>query len=70
MSKVRLFIVSVSCVLVLTGCSDGHYRYNCQDPANWETADCKPPVCSVSGSCPEDLVGTDIFNSANPTATK
>jgi hypothetical protein len=49
--------------LVLTGCGyDGHYRYPCQDPANWENAECKPPVCTVNGACPEDLVGTDIVN--------
>lgn len=48
----------------LTGCGlgDGRYRYPCQDPTNWETADCKPPVCEVNGYCPVDLVGEDIFN--------
>jgi hypothetical protein len=43
--------------LALTGCSDGSFRYPCQDPANWEKAECKPPVCTVNGACPEDLVG-------------
>lgn len=46
----------------LTGCSDGTYRYPCQDPANWETADCKPPICEVNGYCPVDLVGEDVYN--------
>ena len=45
-------------VLLLTGCGyDGHYRYPCQDPANWEKEECKPPICVVNGACPEDLVG-------------
>jgi hypothetical protein len=35
------------------------YRYACQDPANWETAECKPPVCTASGTCPENLVTLD-----------
>lgn len=42
--------------VLLTGCGyDGHYRYPCQDPAKWETAECKPPICTVSKTCPEDL---------------
>jgi len=49
--------------LVLTGCGyDGHFRYPCQDPANWESAECKPPLCTVNGACPEDLVGEDVIN--------
>lgn len=45
--------------LLLSGCGyDGFYRYPCQDPANWEKEECKPPVCTVNGACPEDLVGS------------
>jgi len=48
---------------LLAGCGyDGHYRYPCQDPANWEKVECKPPLCTVAGACPEDLVGTDVIN--------
>lgn len=51
--------------LHLTACSfDGKFRYPCQDPANWENAECKPPICTVNGACPEDLVG-DLFNQEN-----
>ena len=51
----KLLILTFS-ALVLTGCGyDGSYRYPCQDPANWETAECKPPICTASGSCPVDL---------------
>ena len=43
-------------LLLLTGCSyDGSYRYPCQDPANWELAECKPPLCTVNKTCPADL---------------
>jgi hypothetical protein len=45
---------------LLSGCGyDGHFRYPCQDPANWETAECKPPVCTANGACPEDLVSQE-----------
>lgn len=48
---------------LLSGCGyDGHFRYPCQDPLNWETAECKPPICTTNGACPEDLVGSDIIN--------
>ena len=51
---------------LLTGCGyDGHYRYPCQDPANWEKAECKPPLCTVAGACPEDLVGADVINTTS-----
>jgi hypothetical protein len=62
--KVGSIFVASMLALVLTGCSlgDGRYRYPCQDPANWETAECKPPVCEVNGYCPVDLVGEDVFN--------
>ena len=31
------------------------FRYPCQDPANWGSAECKAPVCSVTKTCPEDI---------------
>lgn len=44
-------------MLSLSGCRyDGHYRYPCQDPVNWENSECKPPICTANGACPEDLV--------------
>ncbi len=51
-------------LFMLTGC-DGSFRYPCQDPANWESADCKPPICTVNGACPEDLVDLDKLNNSN-----
>ena len=56
-------LASIFLVAALSSCGyDGHYRYPCQDPANWNTKDCKPPVCTANGACPEDLVGTDVVN--------
>ena len=53
---IRNIIGSCLLAFVLTGCGyDGHYRYPCQDPLNWENAECKPPICTANGACPEDL---------------
>lgn len=54
----KLLVVALLC-LPLTACGyDGFYRYPCQDPKNWETPECKPPICSAAGACPVDLVKT------------
>ena len=54
--KKLLFISAV----LLAGCGyDGGYRYECQDPANWEAPQCQKPVCEVDGSCPDVLLGFD-----------
>jgi outer membrane lipopolysaccharide assembly protein LptE/RlpB len=38
----------------MAGCDD-HYRYFCQNPRNWEKIDCKSPICTASGTCPDEL---------------
>jgi len=44
-------------VFVLSSCGfDGNYRYGCQDPDAWGDEDCKPPKCTVWGTCPDMLV--------------
>ena len=46
--------------LSLTSCGyQGFFRYPCQDPKNWETAECKPPICTATQTCPVDLVKTN-----------
>jgi hypothetical protein len=52
----------LTCMLALTLSScgyDGGFRYPCQDPTNWEKAECKPPICTALQACPEDLVKID-----------
>ena len=45
-------------LLGLTACGyDGGYRYSCQDPANWDKAECNSPICDAEGSCTKDLIG-------------
>ena len=51
-------------LLALSSCGyNGSYRYSCQDPDNWGTKECVPPLCSADGNCTETLLGFD------PTAT-
>ena len=71
MKKLLSVLTSSMLVLALSACGfgDGSYRYPCQDPANWEKTDCKPPVCEVNGYCPVDLVGEDIFNGTSKDDT-
>ena len=40
--------------LVLSACED-RFRYKCQDPANWEATECKPPICTATQTCPDDV---------------
>ncbi len=45
-------------LVFLTGCED-RFRYPCQDPENWELDECKPPICTATATCPEQLVKTE-----------
>ncbi len=57
MTKLRILLLSTTLALGLSGCGyEGRFRYPCQDPKNWESAECKPPICTANGACPEDLV--------------
>lgn len=64
MKKIKSVGAAVSAVLLalsLTACTNpeslNRYRYPCQDPVNWEKAECNPPVCEASGLCTKDLLG-------------
>ena len=58
MKKLLPIALSGILMLSLTACGyDGNYRYPCQDPLNWEKAECNPPVCEASGTCTKDLLG-------------
>jgi len=61
MKKLAVFLGSTILVLGLSSCGyNGQFRYPCQDPANWETPECKPPVCTATQTCPVDLIKTPI----------
>lgn len=46
-------------LLLIAGCED-HYRYPCQDPANWNTEECQRPRCEAEGICPDQLTGREV----------
>lgn len=46
-------------LLLVAGCED-HYRYPCQDPANWNTEECQRPQCEAEGICPDQLTGREL----------
>jgi hypothetical protein len=49
----RLLLLFV--FLALVACED-RFRYKCQDPQNWELAECKPPICTATATCPDQLI--------------
>ena len=42
-------------LLCLVGCQD-RFRYECQDPASWNSAQCQKPQCEVTRTCPDLLL--------------
>lgn len=44
-------------LMMVVGC-DGHYRYPCQDPNNWDKAECNNEVCKAEGECTADVLGS------------
>lgn len=69
MSKKLISIISATVLAVtLSGCGyDGHYRYPCQDPENWENVECQPPICEAAGTCTKDLLGYDPLATESAT---
>jgi hypothetical protein len=54
-TKTAKSLILLVVALCLTGCED-RFRYTCQDPTNWNNAECKPPICTATGTCPEMLI--------------
>jgi len=68
MSKLRIFLLSTILALGLTSCGyQGFYRYPCQNPDNWEKAECNPPICEASGTCTKDMIKTSPESNLNTT---
>jgi hypothetical protein len=73
MKQLKLGFAAILAVLLtisLSGCTSpeslNRYRYPCQDPVNWEKAECNPPVCEASGLCTKDLLGKTTVESGTP----
>lgn len=64
--------VTLAAMFAFAGCGyQGSYRYECQDPENWNAPQCNPPVCEAAGTCTSDLL-PDIETGATidtPTTT-
>jgi hypothetical protein len=52
------------------------FRYPCQNPDNWDTPQCKRPICDVTRSCPDHVFKgqrdprTDLPISATPQTSQ
>ncbi len=69
--KIRHILLSCILILGLSGCGyDGHYRYPCQDPANWDKAECNVPICETTGTCTRDIIGKDTWDEYQKTKGK
>ena len=69
MSKIKLLAGLAISTLLLSSCGySGQFRYPCQDPTNWESDECNPPICEVDGACTEALIGFDPSGISDTTA--
>jgi len=54
--KKIFYILPIVGVFFLLGSCEGHYRYPCQDPANWGKEECNNEVCKAEGTCTSDVL--------------
>lgn len=40
--------------VLFAGCQE-RFRYPCQQPSKWEQPECQRPLCSINGTCPDQL---------------
>ena len=66
----RWMAVLIALPLALAVFGGDRFRYPCQDPANWGSAECKAPICSVTKTCPEDIFKEPIVPAATPVSNK
>ena len=58
MSDIKLLKWSLVILLIPLGlafCSTDKFRYPCQNPENWDKAQCQKPLCDVTRTCPEHV---------------
>jgi hypothetical protein len=53
----------------LAGCLDDRYRYPCQNPDNFNLAECQKPRCLFTQTCPEYLVAPILEKKIEPIQT-
>lgn len=47
------FLISLPLALAIFG--GDRFRYECQDPDNWDKKQCQKPACDVTRTCPEHI---------------
>ena len=54
---IKWLLIILVLPLGMATCSNGgdHFRYPCQNPANWDKDICKMPLCDVTRTCPEHI---------------
>lgn len=58
-----LGIIALVLVFMTSSCGyDGSYRYPCQDPANWDAAECNEPICEADGTCTKFLLPEEALD--------
>lgn len=45
------------------------FRYPCQNPENWDTPQCKRPICDVTRTCPDHIFKGQRDPRLDPQAT-
>lgn len=64
--RIYMFLPVLALVLgiIYVFAAEDKYRYECQDPANWEQAYCQPPLCEAVAACTKDLLynGETVVN--------
>jgi hypothetical protein len=63
----RLLLLSL--LLTLVACED-RYRYVCQNPDNFNLAECQKPRCLFTQTCPEYLVAPILENKVANQSTQ
>ena len=59
MKRITAIALSGLLMILLSACSAeslNRSRYPCQDPKNWEIAECNPPECEATQTCTKDVI--------------
>lgn len=67
--KWLLIVLILPVALVMCSGEGDHFRYPCQNPANWEKEICKMPLCDVTRTCPEHIFKGQNDPRKGPLAT-
>lgn len=49
-----LFILVLFALIIFLG--QDRFRYECQNPENWSSPSCVPPICNATRTCTEETL--------------